>query len=376
MLESVTVRILLDYRPALRARTGVGEFVHELARALASPDRPADEHLTLLTTAGLSSELFGTRVVDRRIPVRPLAWAWNRLEWPPVEWLAGPTDVVHSQSPLLIPSAHAASLVTIHDLHFLSNPDQAEAEIRRDFPALVHSHARRADHIVVSSAYAAAEVRSRLGVQDDRITVCPPGPPRWAAEVAAARASTPPASAVLFLGTLEPRKNVGGLLDAYAALRRRVDAPPLVLAGGIRSSIQKVLARAEQPPLAGHVKVLGYVGDDQKRELFRHAAMLILPSFEEGFGLPVLEAMAAGVPVVVSNRGSLPEVSADAASPVDPDDTEAMAAEMARLLDPDAARDAARRGLARASQFSWSVCAARARQAYAAATAVKLRRTR
>lgn len=99
--------------------------------------------------------------------------------------------------------------------------------------------------------------------------------------------------------------------------------------------------------------------------------MLVLPSFEEGFGLPVLEAMACGVPVVVSNRGSLPEVAGNAATPVDPDDVEGLAREMARLLNHDAAADATARGLARASAFSWVECARQARAAYAAAISAR-----
>src|SRR5262245_28221956 len=193
VLRFPTVRILLDYRPALRARTGVGEFVHELARALSASGTGAADRVTVFTSswrdrpdAGLGAAL-GAPVVDRKIPVRALAWAWNRLEWPPIEQLAGPADVVHSQSPLLIPARDAASVVTIHDLHFLSHPEWSEAEIRRDFPALVHDHARRADHVIVSSHFAGADVRARLGVPQERITVCSPGVPQWASEIAHAR---------------------------------------------------------------------------------------------------------------------------------------------------------------------------------------------
>jgi alpha-1,3-rhamnosyl/mannosyltransferase len=173
---------------------------------------------------------------------------------------------------------------------------------------------------------------------------------------------------ILFIGTLEPRKNVRGLLDAYAGLReRRPDAPPLVLAGRARDTARHDLERAQTPPLAGHVSVLGYVSDDERRRLYREACMLVLPSLEEGFGLPVLEAMACGVPVVISDRGSLPEVAGDAASPVDPNDAEALSREMERLLAPSAARAAATQGLARAALYSWDHCAAAAREAYRAA---------
>jgi hypothetical protein len=124
------VRIVVDYRAALRERTGVGEFVHELVRALSNPQPPTPLHQIVLFTSswkdrplpGLPVELPGTSVVDWRLPVRFLTWSWNRLEWPPIEWLAGACSVVHSQSPLLIPASTAAQVVTIHDLSRCTRP--------------------------------------------------------------------------------------------------------------------------------------------------------------------------------------------------------------------------------------------------------------
>jgi glycosyltransferase involved in cell wall biosynthesis len=380
VVDSPSVRILLDYRPALRDRTGVGEFVHELGRALA---RTGTDDISILSAswkdrpaANLAAELGAVRIIDRRLPVRALTWSWNRLGVPPVEWLAGATDVVHSQTPLLIPSTHAARVVTIHDLDFLLHPERAEAEMRRDFPALVRQHVRRADHVVVSSHYALGEVTARLALPHRKVTVCSPGAPVWADDIARARQSTL-GTLILFVGTLEPRKNLGGLLTAYARLReRRPDAPPLVLAGRARDAVARELERLQAPPLAGHVTALGYVSADEKRRLYREACMLVLPSFEEGFGLPVLEAMACGVPVVISNRGSLPEVAGNAASPIDPADADALAGEMERLLAPDAAREATTRGRARAAAYSWDRCAVAARTAYQAALDDRRRRGR
>ena len=380
MVRSGPVRILLDYRPALRQRTGVGEFAHELARALARLD--TDDSVAILTTswkdrppAYLTEDLSGVRIVDRRLPVRPLSWSWNRLGWPPVEWLAGPVDVVHAQSPLLIPATRAARIITIHDLDFLRHPERAEAEMRRDFPALVAQHAARADHIVVSSHYTAREVTATLNIAREQISVCSPGVPSWSASVAQARARGSRGDSILFVGTLEPRKNISGLLDAYTMLRAaQPDAPPLILAGRARSSLANELNRISVGPLAGHVQQLGYVSDQQKQDLYRNARFLVLPSLEEGFGLPVLEAMACGVPVVVSNRGSLPEVAGAAATPVDANDTRALATAMAHLLDRSEASAASARGLAEARRYSWETCARTATEAYRAAIARRAER--
>jgi alpha-1,3-rhamnosyl/mannosyltransferase len=248
--------------------------------------------------------------------------------------------------------------------------------MRRDFPALVHDHARRADHIVVSSDHTAAQVVERLDVAPERVTVCRPGRPPWAGAIARERAAHgETGSTILFLGTVEPRKNVGGLLDAYARLRaKRPDAPRLILAGRVVPASAREVVRASTRPLSGHVQLLGYVDLATRVGLYRRARMVVLPSFDEGFGLPVLEAMASGVPVVVSNRGSLPEVAGAAATPIDPDNTGLMAAEMERLLEPEAARAAAASGLERASHFSWEACAAAARQAYHAALSCRAAR--
>ncbi|MDP2391327.1 MAG: glycosyltransferase, partial [Acidobacteriota bacterium] len=201
------MRILVDYRPALRERTGVGEFVHGLATALCARTEPADS-VTLFSNSwkdrlapSLAAEMPGAQLADVHLPVRALVWGWNRLEWPPVEWLAGEHDVVHSQSPMLIPTTHAARVVTIHDLDFLRHPDQMAAEIRRDYPRLARSHAARADAIVVSSQYAAGEVTRELGVGRSRVHVCPPGRPDWSAAVAARQAAER-GKHILFLGTL------------------------------------------------------------------------------------------------------------------------------------------------------------------------------
>jgi glycosyltransferase involved in cell wall biosynthesis len=381
------VRVIIDYRPALRARTGVGEYVFELARALrwresvlnesdsSGPgrdgardrldltlfssswkDRPAPADVRALSTGERGEQAPGVRFVNRRIPVRVLNLLWHRAEWPPIEVLTGRQfDVAFSPHPLLLPARHAAQVVTIYDLDFLRNAAGLAREIRRDYAALVRAHAHRAAHIVVSSHYTARQVESELGVSADRMTVCYPGAPDRAA-----RPSPPQKRHVLFLGTLGRRKNVAGLLAAYGDLvSRRSDLPPLVLAGAATPDAAEWLARTERPPLAGRVSYLGYVSDEQRQALLRDAALFVLPSYDEGFGIPVVEAMAAGVPVVVSNRGALPEVVGDAGVIVEPEDQEALSGAMERLLTDDGLWAAASaRGVTRARHFRWADTAA------------------
>lgn len=366
------VRVVVDYRPALRARTGVGEYVHHLAAAYAR-QQDADDELVLFSSSWkdrLSAEAgaaIGATVSDHRIPVRALNWLWHRRAWPPIERLTGPADVVHALHPLLIPAAGAAQVVSIHDLHFLTQPAHSVREIRRDYPLLAARHARRADAVVTISHYTARLIALTFSVPPERIFVCPPGAPVW--HTLGRAPNIPRGGYILFIGTLDPRKHVGSLLDAYAlALDRTPRLPPLVVAGAMAPGAEAWAARWAQAPLAGHVDYRGYVPDTEREALFAGARLLVLPSLDEGFGIPALEAMSAGVPVLVSNRGALPEVTGDAGTVIDPDDTEAFAAALIRLTTDDAeATAAAQRGLVRARAYTWDAAAARLREAYRSA---------
>ena len=371
------MRILVDYRPALRERTGVGEYIHQIVRAYAAAH---DDTVAVFTSSwkdrpvpSLAADL-GARVIDRRIPVGALNYAWHRLEWPPVEVLAGGHDVAHAAHPLLIPARHAAQVVTIHDLYFLAEPEATSAEIRRDYVPLAAAHARRADAVVTSTEYGRGLVVQQLGAAPDRVYVCPPGAPVWSR---LGRALRPAADGnILFLGTLEPRKNVGALLDAYVLLLQRLpSAPPLVLAGRATPLADEWLRRVARAPLAGRVTHMGYVAAEAREELYAGARVLVLPSLNEGFGLTALEAMSAGVPVIASNRGSLPEVLGGAGVLVEPDDIETFAAALQRIItDDEAALRLAQAGLSRAATFTWARSAATLRRAYV--DAVERRRAR
>ncbi len=220
----------------------------------------------------------------------------------------------------------------------------------------MRDHARRASRIIVNSQFTAREVERQLGVAGDRIAICPPGPPDWTA-----RQGPSGNGYILFFGTLEPRKNVGGLLDAYERLiadrearSERRPIPDLVLAGKATEDARPWLERLTRSPLAGRARHIGYVGPSDRQALYAGARLLVMPSFHEGFGMTVLEAMALGVPVVASNRGALPELLGDAGPLVDPGDPAAIGAAIGRLLDDDGYAGAcAAKGLQRAGQFNW-----------------------
>lgn len=367
------MRTLVDYRPALRTRTGIGEYVHELARALVATGTPGRDELLLFSSSSSDrldpNVVPGARVIDRRWPVRVLNLLWHRLEWPPIEYLLDTqVDVVQSLHPLLMPSNHAAQVISIHDLDFLEHPERTSAEIRRDYGALVRSHAARADRIITISHFTAGEIVRLLGVSPDRITIATPGAPDWQP-----RDVEPANGYLLFLGTLEPRKNLGVLLDAYAALvAAGGPVPKLVIAGKAAPGSEEWVARASAAPLRGRVELRGYVEPGERRALMAGAVALVMPSLMEGFGMPVVEAMSLGVPVVTSNRGSLPEVVGDAGETFEATDANALAAILSRLLASAETRASmSAKGLVRARHYTWANTAHKTREAWALAVAAR-----
>jgi len=376
------VRILLDYRPALRQRTGVGEYVHELATALLAGSGTPPDVLTLFSSSWRDridrGAVPGAVLADRRVPVRLLNYAWHHWQWPPVELVTGLSfDVVHAAHPIRLPTRRAAQVVTVHDLDFLRHPDRTRAEIRRDYPRLAPRHIREADAVIAVSAATAADIETLTGRPASRVVVVPHGRPSWPQ-----RMHEPENGVLLFFGTLEPRKNVAGLLDAYAVLLARRGAaglatPRLVLAGGHGPGVDTLLARATEADLRGCVDVLGYVDADARLDIYRSALALVMPSHTEGFGLPALEAMTVGVPVISADAGALPEVLGGAGLLCDATDPEALCAALETIVTDRGVRDRLREaGWRRAQDFSWTHTAARTREAWMLAHDAFTRRTR
>jgi len=359
------MRIGLDIRPSLSKPTGVGAYVLALAQRL--PQAAPDAQFVYFS-ASLRERYprmawpANVRLVDRRIPVRLLNAAWNRLGWPALDLLVGGDrlDLVHSPHPLNVPGQRARRVVTLHDLFFLKHPEWTRAEIRRDYAPLVRAHARRADGIICVSEYTAAEARLLLDVAPEKIAVIPNGiDPVFKEPIAEDEVEAVlnrlrlPRGGILFLGTEEKRKNLVGLAMAYMGLaRRRPRLPPLVLVGPGSYWAQGGSIVGPQ------IRATGYLETREIRALMAASAMLVVPSHEEGFGLPVAEAMAAGLPVVCSRGSALEETAGGAATLVNPMDAESIARGIERVLDDSAYVAQQRRlGLEQARRFDWEVTA-------------------
>lgn len=361
----------LDLRPALSKPTGVGSYVLALAQRLPE-GAPADRFY--LFSASLKERFpqwtwpRNAVLVDRRLPVQALNYAWNRLEWPPMDRLVGaPLDLVHSPHPLLIPARKAKHIVTLHDLFFLKHPDMTQAEIRRDYAPLVRDHVRRADGVICVSEHTASEARLLLDVPSGKIAVIPNGidpayrlPISTEAVDAVLTRRGLPRGAILYIGSDAKRKNLVNLAMAYIGLAgRRSAIPPLVLVGPGPEWAQGGTISGPQ------IRATGYLETREVRALMAASVALVLPSLEEGFGLPVVEAMAAGLPVVCSRGSALEEVAGDAATLVNPLDTRSIAAGIEKVLDDPARRETQRRlGLERSRAFDWDIAAAKTLEFY------------
>jgi glycosyltransferase involved in cell wall biosynthesis len=275
-----------------------------------------------------------------------------------VELLRHRLDVLHS--PDFVPPLRGARrhIITVHDLTFLHDPQHKDAAARRYYNDQITYAVRHADHILSVSTATKTDLMDLLNVPPDKITVQPHGvDPRFQPlspeSLAQHRAALDlPESFILFVGTLEPRKNIPALLDAYEQLP---DAPPLVLAGQRGWLFDDTMTRIEAMQQRGLPIIhRADIDDDTLPALYNLAAVLVLPSFYEGFGLPTLEAMACGTPVIASNCSSLPEVVGDAGALIDPDDPAALASALAKALNDTNWRQSMRdAGLRRARNFTW-----------------------
>jgi glycosyltransferase involved in cell wall biosynthesis len=270
-------------------------------------------------------------------------------------------DLLHTTD--FIPPAfgYRRSVITIHDLNFLYYPQFLTAESRRYYNQQIEWAVCRTDHILADSHATKSDLVSLLGVPPEKVTVVHlaanpafrPLPEAETRQVATKYNLEP--GYLLFVGTLEPRKNLPGLLQAYRRLLdAQVTAAPLVFVGGKGWLYDEVFERIEALRLRQHVRFLHDVPDTDLPGLYNAASLLATPSFYEGFGLPALEAMACGMPVVVADRASLPEVVGQAGLLVDPNDPDDIARALGRALTDAPLRARMReRGLAQAARFTW-----------------------
>lgn len=355
------MRVIVDGTAFLDRRTGVGVFLNEVTRRLVR--RPELEvgafAMTLLGYGALERSVpLGVHAFTRPIPAPQLRRRWAVTDDPTIEWWTGGADVVHGPNFLVPPTRGAAEVLTVHDLTPLHHPEMCTDEVRL-YPRYIERAAARGAWIHTVSDYVADEVREHFPVDPARVVTVPNGivavPP---ADPTVGRALAGGHPYVLAVGTIEPRKDHPSLVRAFDQLADEHPDVRLVVAGGDGWGVEAFEAALDAARHADRIVRLGWVTETDRMALLHGAELLAYPSVYEGFGLPPLEAMTAGIPVVTTAAGAVPEVVGDAAEVVPVGDVDALAAAMATVLvDDERRRELIRLGHRNVERYSWDATA-------------------
>ncbi len=378
-MSTAALRIAIDYTAAARQGGGIGRYARELITAILTAPSP-HTYTLMAAAAGLGDRWTQERsrlqaaasAADRlRFRTLPLtddwmARLWQRLRLPlPAEWITGAADIFYSPDFVLPPlGRRTRALLTVHDLSFLRHPETFPPALRNYLEGAVPRSVVRADVILADSAATRRDLIELLQVAPEKVEVLLSGvSPRFSPQAdpderarLQQRYHIGHRPYILSVGTIQPRKNYIRLMEALdpLAAARPLD---LIIIGQPAWLAEPILEAAAARP---YVHLPGFTADADLPALYRQAELFAFPSLYEGFGLPPLEAMACGTPVVASSVSSVPEVVGEAGLSVDPTDVPAWTAAIARLLDDsDLRADLRNRGLARAAEFTWARAAAR-----------------
>lgn len=347
------VRVAIDVGALQGPRTGIGNAVAWLRDALvAEGSVDVYEYVTSMR-AKIEPPI-------RRLPIpAAIAHRWWQHAAPPLDRFLGRPDVVHGTN-YVVPPTRAPRLVSVYDCWFLDNPDDAHPDVRRAGRVLQRAVDEGATVVACSEA-TAIRVRETLGTERVRTILLGPPSTTPAAAVPDGRIG-PGGPFVLSLGTIERRKNIPTLVAAFARVAHEHEDARLVIAGADGddgAAVDAAIARLNTDA-AARVARVGAVDGATKRWLLENARTLAYPSLDEGFGFPVLEAQQAGLPVVTSTVGSIPEIAGNAALFSQPDDVDALAANLHWVLTNDAIHTKlVRQGTRNVSRFSWADTARR-----------------
>lgn len=364
------MRIGFDATPAVRQGGGIGRYTRELLQALYSTDAESEYRLFYASRSPIPHPLPGPLPANfhaRHLPFDDVWFArvWQRAQIPlPVELITGPLDVFHSPDFTLPPVRRGTrTLLTVHDLSFIRDPNSAAPVLRHYLNKVVPRSVARADHVLADSRATRDDLIELYKTPPEKISVLYSGvnanfrPVTDPARLAAVRAKYQLGDApfILAVGTLQPRKNYVRLIQAFTRLPQSlISNLQLLIVGGKGWLYDSIFAEVERLKLQTRVLFPGFVDDADLPALYSAARVLAYPSLYEGFGLPMLEAMACGTPVVTSTASCLPEVAGEAALCVPPTEVDALTHALDKAVNDESVRaELVTKGLARAKEFTW-----------------------
>jgi glycosyltransferase involved in cell wall biosynthesis len=361
------MRIGFDVRPFLKKETGVGVYMKNLLFSLSRTDV---ENEYYLFSSSLKDRLPRSkiprfkrgRVSDLRCPVKAVNFLWYRIGWPPLDDFFGTElDLTHSPHPLVLPTK-GKKIVTVHDLYFMDFPERTQSEAGKIFRKKIGISLCKAEGVVCVSQFTARQVSERFPLDRNKVIVIYHGIDKeiWRdvsdEEIEKIKQKLKlPFPFLLFVGALEPRKNLLNLLTAFKVIRERGFHVYLVLAGPDGLESENIQRRIEELGLGAWVRRVGHCMDKELMCIYRSASAFVFPSLCEGFGLPLLEAMASDLPIAASKTTAIPEVAGDAAVYFDPEDTEDMADKIIQTIEDEETRQTLiSKGRKRIKNFDWS----------------------
>jgi len=365
------MKITLDATALLARRFGIGFYAENLVRSLAEIDRENRYQLLYQYVRPARREPYLPSAPNFRPLRRRLPYFLADLLYNPFglvgDGFVGRADLFHALRGFLPRCRRVKTVWTLYDLAFKVNPGWFTPETAAGLEKVTRRNLDRADHVITISEHTREDLVRFYGYPAERITPILLGVPRHALEpdeddeILAAHPDAP-MPYFLFVGTLEPRKNVVRLVEAFS----RLDTPhSLVLVGAQGWMSEPIFSAIAASPRREKILWRNYCSAAELERLYRHAEVFVYPSLYEGFGLPVLEAMAHGCPVITARTSSLPEVGGDAVVYVDPEDTADLADEMHTLATSERIRNAlAEKGRARAANFSWQETARKTLEVY------------
>jgi len=360
------MRIGFDMRPFLKEETGVGIYFKNLLFHLAQIDSSNEYYLF----SSSYKDRFPPQKIppfvkrhfrDVRFPVKVVNFFWHKLSWPPLDrFFRTELDLTHSATPLILPTK-GKKIVTVHDLFFMDFPHMTDKETRKDFVNKIKDSLLKTDRIVAVSHFTKNKLLERFAVEAKKVKVIYHGlDPRFNADISprdvegVRQRYSLPSSFILFVGAAESRKNILNLVEALRIIHQKYEKIPLLIVGRPGSDSRNLEKKIEKEQLQAWVKILGYLPDEEVRIFYRLASVFVLPSFCEGFGFPLVEAMASNLPVIASQAPAIPEIAQDAALYFSPENPEDMAEKIILALkDENVRQNLIAEGRKRVLDFDW-----------------------